>query len=139
MRERRTPAVDGRAVARFLIRSTRRAVITLAGFALVCLGLAGLLLPVLPGWVLIIGGFAVLSREYSWAHSCLTFCRRQAAKSGTKLRTLATRRRAMAAFKVERELVLDPSAEVVIDLTHARESEAAAEEAAESEEAQQAH
>lgn len=139
MPERRTLAIDGRAVARFLIRSTRRAVITLAGFLLVCLGLAGLLLPVLPGWVLIIGGFAVLSREYSWAHSCLAFCRRQAAKSGTKLRTLATRRRAMAASKVDREIDLDPSDEVVIDLTHARESEAAAEEAAEeSEEAQQA-
>ena len=132
MRERRTPAVDGRAVARFLIRSTRRAVITLAGFALVCLGLAGLLLPVLPGWVLIIGGFAVLSREYSWAHSCLAFCRRQAAKSGTKIRTFATRRRAAAAAPVDREIVLDPSDELVIDLTRVQESEEAEESAAES-------
>ena len=132
MRERRTLVVDGRAVARFLIRSTRRAVITLAGFVLVCLGLAGLLLPVLPGWVLIIGGFAVLSREYSWAQSCLAFCRRQAAKSGTKIRTVATRRRAAAASVVDREVVLDPSHEIVIDLTRLREAEEAEEPAAES-------
>lgn len=132
MRERRTLAVDGRAIASFLIRSTRRALITLAGFVLVCLGLAGLLLPVLPGWVLIIGGFAVLSREYSWAHSCLAFCRRQAAKSGTKMRALATRRRAATAAPVDREIVLDPSGEVVIDLTRAQEAEEAEESAAES-------
>jgi hypothetical protein len=131
MFERRTLVVDGRAVARFLIRSTRRAVITLAGFGLVCLGLAGLLLPVLPGWVLIIGGFAVLSREYSWAHSCLAFCRRQAARSGTKIRTFATRRRAAAASTVDREIVLDPSGEVVIDLTRVQEPDEA-ESAAES-------
>ena len=132
MHVRRTLAVDGRAIARFLIRSTRRALITLAGFVLVCLGLAGLLLPVLPGWVLIIGGFAVLSREYSWAHSCLAFCRRQAAKSGTKMRALATRRRAAAAAPVDREIVLDPSGEVVIDLTRVQEAEEAEESAAES-------
>lgn len=116
MQERRRQAVDVRAVARFLIRSTRRLALTLVGFGLVCLGLAGLLLPVLPGWVLIIAGFAVLSREYSWAHSCLAFCRRQAAKSGKKIRTLATRRRAAAAESA-REVVPDPSGEVVIDLT----------------------
>ena len=116
MGERRRRAVDVRAMARFLIRSTRRLALTLVGFVLVCLGLAGLLLPVLPGWILIIGGFAVLSREYSWAHSCLAFCRRQATKSGTKLRTLATWRRAAAA-EGAREVVLDPSGEVVIDLT----------------------
>jgi hypothetical protein len=114
VRERRT-AVDVRAVARFLIRGTRRAAVTLVGFVLVCLGLAGLLLPVLPGWILIIAGFAVLSREYSWAHSCLAFARKHAARSGTKLRTMAARRRQRGV--VEREVVLDPSGEVVIDLT----------------------
>ncbi|MEW6472386.1 MAG: PGPGW domain-containing protein [Actinomycetota bacterium] len=104
------------AVARFLVRSTRRAALTLVGFLLVCVGLAGLLLPVLPGWILIIGGFAVLSREYSWANSCLAFCRRHAAKSGTKLRKLASRRRTGPA-RDPGEVVLDPSGEVVIDLT----------------------
>lgn len=81
-----------RVVARVLARGTRRAAFTLMGFGLVAIGLAGLLLPVLPGWVLIIGGLAVLSREYAWAHSGLTFARRHAARGGTKLRSLATRR-----------------------------------------------
>lgn len=107
--ERSRRDAGGRSLARFLIRSTRRVAFTVVGFVLVCIGLAGLLLPVLPGWLLIIAGFAFLSREYYWAHSCLAFCRRHAAKGGSKLRNAATRRR--------REVVLDPSGEVVIDLT----------------------
>jgi Putative transmembrane protein (PGPGW) len=114
MLQRQGRAVDMWAVGRILVRGTRRAALTLIGFLLVGLGLAGLVLPVLPGWVLIIAGFAVLSREYSWAHSALTFARRHAARSGTKLRSLATRR-------PRGVLNLDePSGEVVIDLTVAR-------------------
>jgi hypothetical protein len=109
MGERRTRVELG-AVARFLLRGTRRAAVTLVGFVLLCIGLAGLLLPILPGWVLIVGGFAVLSREYSWVHCALRFARRHAARSGTKLRSLATRRRRAVS-------VADPSGEVVIDLT----------------------
>jgi len=133
MREQRRRAVDGRAVARFLIRSTRRVALTVVGFVLVCLGLAGLVLPVLPGWVLIIGGFAVLSREYSWANNCLAFCRRHAARSGSKLRSLAGRSRARrrwaragVGLAAGRDVVLDPSPsnEVVIDLTHVPEEAA---------------
>jgi putative transmembrane protein PGPGW len=107
-------AVDVRAVGRFVVRGSRRAALTLIGLVLVVVGLAGLVLPVLPGWVLIIAGFAVLSREYSWAHSGLAFARRHAARSSQKLRSLATRRRTPAAS-------LDPvdsSAEVLIDLTN---------------------
>jgi hypothetical protein len=113
-------AVDVRAVGRFVVRGTRRAALTLIGFALVGLGLAGLVLPVLPGWVLIIAGFAVLSREYSWAQSGLAFARKHAARSGRKLRSLATRRRRGAADAVE------PSGEVVIDLTGVPDEEEAA-------------
>jgi hypothetical protein len=111
-------AVDVRAVGRFVVRGTRRAALTLIGFALVGLGLAGLLLPVLPGWVLIIAGFAVLSREYYWAHSGLAFARKHAARSGRKLRSLATRRRAMAD-------AVEPSGEVLIDLTDVLDEEEA--------------
>ena len=104
-------AVDVRVVGRLLVRGTRRAAVTLIGFALVGIGLVGLLLPVLPGWVLIIAGFAVLSREYAWAHSGLAFARRHAARGGRTLRSLATRRRG------QRTDVAAPSGEVVIDLT----------------------
>jgi hypothetical protein len=104
-------AVDVRAVGRLVVRGTRRAALTLLGFALIGLGFAGLVLPVMPGWVLIIAGFAVLSREYSWARSGLAFARRHAARSGRKLRSLAQRRRTGAADAAE------PSGEVLIDLT----------------------
>ena len=112
MLQRQGRAVDVWAVGRFVARGTRRAALTLIGFALVGVGLAGLLLPVLPGWVLIIAGFAVLSREYSWAHSGLAFARRHAARSGRKIRSLATTRRRRIAVDAD-----EPSGEVIIDLT----------------------
>ena len=107
-------SVDVKAVAGVLIRGTRRAALTVVGFTLIGVGLAGLILPILPGWVLIIGGFAVLSREYSWARSGLMFASRQAARGGASLRSLAQRRRDQRVV----EVVLPP-AEVVIDLTKA--------------------
>ena len=111
MIHRQGRAVDVRAVGRLLVRGTRRAALTLIGFSLVGIGLAGLLLPVLPGWVLIIAGFAVLSREYAWAHSGLAVARRHATRSGRKLRSIATRRRGQPTD------VAAPSGEIVIDLT----------------------
>lgn len=117
MLHRQGKAVDVRTVGQLLVRGTRRAALTLTGFVLVAVGLAGLLLPVLPGWVLIIAGFAVLSREYAWAHSGLAFARRHAARSGRKLRSLATRRRGQTADGA------DPSGEVVIDLRTSSEPE----------------
>jgi len=121
MLQRQARTVDVRAVGRFLVRGTRRAVLTLTGFVLIGLGIAGLVLPVMPGWILIIAGFAVLSREYSWAQSGLAFARKHAAQSGRKLRSLATRRRRAAADPVE------PSGEILIDLTRlADEHEAVA-------------
>ena len=105
-------AVDVRALGRFVVRGTRRAALTLVGFVLVALGLAGLVLPVMPGWILIIAGFAVLSREYAWADSGLSFARRHAARGGRKLRSLAAQRRRPRTVDIA-----DPSGEVVIDLT----------------------
>ena len=105
--------VDVRAVGRVLVRGTRRAVLTVVGFALIAVGLAGLILPFLPGWLLIVGGFAVLSREYSWARSGLLFASRQAARGSASLRSLAERRRSR---RRPAEVELPPT-EVVIDLT----------------------
>lgn len=39
----------------------------LIGVILIVLGLAGIVLPILPGWALIIAGLLVLSREFLWA------------------------------------------------------------------------
>jgi hypothetical protein len=122
MASRQGRAVDVRAVGRFLVRGTRRAAITLIGFTLVVVGLAGLLLPILPGWGLIIGGFIVLSREYSWADSALGFCRRHAARSGAFARRHAARGGASLRSLADRRRprpVGDSSGEVVIDLTQA--------------------
>jgi hypothetical protein len=119
MLQREGRAVDMGAVGRLLVRGTRRAALTVIGFALVGVGLAGLVLPVLPGWVLIVAGFAVLSREYSWAHSALAFARRQAARSGTKLRSLVTRRGRPVVLGAD-----EPSGELVIDLTGVEQEEA---------------
>ena len=111
-------AVDLRAVARFLVRSSRRIAITIIGFSLVAIGLAGLILPILPGWALIIAGFLVLSREYAWAYTALAFCRRHAARSGAKMRSLAGKTR-------RRRMILLPSDPTEIDLTEAAAADAA--------------
>jgi uncharacterized membrane protein YbaN (DUF454 family) len=37
------------------------------GTTLVAVGLAGLFIPVMPGWLLIIPGLAVLARDFAWA------------------------------------------------------------------------
>lgn len=116
--------VDVRAVGRVLVRGTRRAVLTVVGFALIAVGLAGLILPILPGWILIVGGFAVLSREYSWARSGLLFASRQAARGGASLRSLAERRRGRS----RRSEGVLPRAEVVIDLTQTQTAARVAED-----------
>jgi uncharacterized membrane protein YbaN (DUF454 family) len=46
---------------------SRKFVAGLTGTLLVLVGIAGLVLPVLPGWLLIIAGLAVLRREFGWA------------------------------------------------------------------------
>lgn len=43
------------------------------GSAFVVVGLAGLVLPILPGWLLIIAGLALLARDFFWAHRLLEF------------------------------------------------------------------
>jgi hypothetical protein len=91
-------------------------------------GLAGLLLPILPGWGLIIGGLLVLSREYSWAYNALAFSRRNAARGGASLRSLAGRARH------RRMVVVLPSDDVVIDLTSTANATTEAEAADEADE-----
>jgi uncharacterized membrane protein YbaN (DUF454 family) len=46
---------------------SRKFAVGLLGTFLVLVGIAGLVLPVLPGWLLIIAGLAVLRREFGWA------------------------------------------------------------------------
>ena len=46
---------------------SRKFAVGLLGTLLVLIGIAGLVLPVLPGWLLIIAGLAVLRTEFRWA------------------------------------------------------------------------
>ena len=48
-----------------------RSVVLLIGWGLILLGVLGLLLPILPGIVLLLAGVSVLSSEYVWAHKIL--------------------------------------------------------------------
>jgi len=41
------------------------------GFLLVLVGLLGLALPILPGWIFVIPGLMLLAREFHWARRLL--------------------------------------------------------------------
>lgn len=56
----------------------RKLLIGILGFALLLVGLIGLVLPFLPGWLLIVAGLAVLSTEYVWAKRLSDGARRRA-------------------------------------------------------------
>ncbi|MDP9330251.1 MAG: PGPGW domain-containing protein [Actinomycetota bacterium] len=70
--------VPFKAVVLFLGHNAKRLVITIAGVVLLVLGLAGIVLPFLPGWLLIFAGLAVLSTEYVWAERLLKRAKRAA-------------------------------------------------------------
>ncbi len=56
----------------------RKLTVAFAGITLVLLGLAGLVLPFLPGWLLILSGLALLGTEYVWARRLTDGARRRA-------------------------------------------------------------
>jgi uncharacterized protein (TIGR02611 family) len=60
-----------KAVAKFLGRNAKRIAVTIAGGLVLLIGLAGLVLPVLPGWALIFVGLGILATEYVWARRLL--------------------------------------------------------------------
>jgi uncharacterized protein (TIGR02611 family) len=64
-------------VWRFIARNSRRAMITIAGFAVVAAGIAMLVLPG-PGLIVICIGLAILSTEYVWAQRMLKTARAKA-------------------------------------------------------------
>ena len=50
---------------------------TAVGWALVCAGILGMILPVIPGMPLLIGGLVVLSARYRWAAVGLRWLKRK--------------------------------------------------------------
>lgn len=62
-----------------------RIVAVIAGTILVLGGLIGLLLPVVPGWLLIIPGLAILATEFVWARRLLDTAKAKAQEIRAKL------------------------------------------------------
>jgi len=76
--------VPAKAVVLFISRNGRRVGVSIAGILLILVGLVGLALPILPGWLLIFAGFAVLSTEYVWAERMLKRAKAVAASAKDK-------------------------------------------------------
>lgn len=64
-----------------------RVALVVAGVAMVLAGLAGLVLPVVPGWLLIFSGLAVLAGEFVWARTLLDSAKAKAGQVAAKLPT----------------------------------------------------
>jgi hypothetical protein len=63
--------VPFKAIGMFIGRNAKRVVVTIVGGLVLLVGLAGLLLPVPPGWALIVVGLGILATEYVWARRLL--------------------------------------------------------------------
>lgn len=74
-----------RAVLRFIVRSSRRIAVTVAGFVVVIVGIIMLPLPG-PGWPIIFGGLAILSLEYAWARRLLERAKERARWAADRVR-----------------------------------------------------
>ena len=68
--------VPFKVVALFIGRNAKRTAVTLAGFAVVLIGLVLIPLPG-PGWLIVFGGLAILATEYVWARRLLNYSRRR--------------------------------------------------------------
>lgn len=75
-----------RDVFRFIQRHSKRAGVSIVGFSVLVIGVAGLIFPVIPGWLLIIVGLAILSTEYVWARRALDDAKRRARAARDRLR-----------------------------------------------------
>ena len=62
--------------------SWRRVAVTVGAIALVALGLAGLVLPVLPGIVFLLAAVALLTREFQWARDLVDTVRGRGRTAG---------------------------------------------------------
>jgi len=61
-----------------IIKTVRQVAILLAGSAVILLGIAGLVLPVIPGMVVIPVGLAILATEFVWARRLLKQMKKKA-------------------------------------------------------------
>ncbi len=64
----------------FFWRQARKIVMGVIGITVLLIGIAGLVLPVLPGWVLIFVGLGILATEFAWARWVLKVAKERIAK-----------------------------------------------------------
>jgi uncharacterized protein (TIGR02611 family) len=81
------------AFLRWVGRSCRRLAVTLGGAILLVTGIIGLALPILPGWICIIGGLSLLGTEYAWARRMCDWAKRQAVRARDGVKNRRSRRR----------------------------------------------
>jgi len=67
-----------KAVLLFIAHNGKRIIVTIVGLIVLLIGLAGLILPILPGWALIFVGLAILATEYVWAQRLLKIAKQKA-------------------------------------------------------------
>ena len=77
--------VPFKAVGLFVKRSGKRIAVTIAGVVVILAGIAGLVLPILPGWILIFVGLGILATEYVWAERLLKQAKRRALQAKDKV------------------------------------------------------
>jgi uncharacterized protein (TIGR02611 family) len=75
----------GQSVARFLVRSGRRLLVTVLGFAILVAGVIMLVTPG-PGLAAIVAGLAILSTEYMWARRALERARERGRQAVRRVR-----------------------------------------------------
>lgn len=87
------------AFLRWIGRSFRRIAVTVVGAVLLVTGVVGLALPILPGWICIIGGLSLLGTEYAWARRLCDGVRHQGirCRDGMRNRRWGRRRGALGA------------------------------------------
>jgi uncharacterized protein (TIGR02611 family) len=64
-----------------------RIILVMVGTILLVGGLIGLLLPIVPGWLLIIPGLAILGTEFVWARRLLDTAKAKASELKAKIPT----------------------------------------------------
>ena len=74
-------------------KSMKAAIFISAGWLLILAGLAGLVLPIIPGTILLVAGVMFLSRHHSWAHRLLAATRKKYPHAWRSLRDYRARLR----------------------------------------------
>lgn len=55
-----------------------------AGVGLILVGIVGLILPIMPGWVFIIPGLLILGRHFHWANRLVEWAKKKAGEAKSK-------------------------------------------------------